>query len=136
MLLMILIDVAISLVAVVVYGALHYWRAGTNAMRARLEAERSIIGATRYEPRAVDGLPVPAQRYFRAVLIATVYAGSRDRIINGQLVATPWQGRFWSYDTRHGMRVPSHAEVAWLLPQGSAPSWRGRITDIAYEFAR
>jgi len=37
---------------------------------------------------------------------------------------------------RDGMRVPMQGEVAWLLPEGPAPYWRGRITDIIYERAR
>ena len=34
------------------------------------------------------------------------------------------------------MQVPVDGEVAWLLPQGPKPYWRGRITDIAFQFAR
>lgn len=37
---------------------------------------------------------------------------------------------------RSGMQVPLDGEVAWLLPQGERPYWRGRITKIEYEFAR
>ena len=59
---------------------------------------------------------------------------SRGRTVNGQVVPTPWQGRFWNYQTRGGMNVPLDGEVAWLLPAGEKPYWRGRISDIAYEF--
>lgn len=68
--------------------------------------------------------------------IETVHAESRGRTVNGRVVPTPWQGRFWNYQERDGMRVPLDGEVAWLLPDGEKPYWRGRITDIAYEFAR
>lgn len=34
------------------------------------------------------------------------------------------------------MRVPMEAEVAWLLPEGPLPYWRGRITKLSYEFAQ
>ena len=34
------------------------------------------------------------------------------------------------------MCIPLHGEVAWLLPDGLLPYWRGRITDISYEFAQ
>jgi hypothetical protein len=34
------------------------------------------------------------------------------------------------------MLVPIEAEVAWLLPEGARPYWRGRIVDIGYDFAR
>jgi hypothetical protein len=68
-------------------------------------------------------------------LISSVRAAARSRMVNGTLVATPWQGRFWSYAVRDGMRIPLEGEVAWELPEGVWPYWRGRITQIAYEFA-
>ena len=67
--------------------------------------------------------------------IETVRADSRGRTVDGRVVPTPWQGRFWNYQSRGGIRVPLDGEVAWLLPEGEKPYWRGRITDIAYEFA-
>lgn len=69
-------------------------------------------------------------------LINAVRAAARYRTVKGALVATPWQGRFWAYEGRDGMRIPLEGEVAWELPEGPWPYWRGRITSIAYEFAR
>ena len=69
-------------------------------------------------------------------LIGSVRATARYRTVNGALVATPWHGRFWAYGLRDGMRIPLEGEVAWHLPEGPWPYWRGRITSIAYEFAR
>ena len=34
-------------------------------------------------------------------------------MVNGALVATPWQGRFWSYTVRDGIGIPLEGEVAW-----------------------
>ena len=68
-------------------------------------------------------------------LIDTAYAESRARMVAGNTVPTPWQGRFWGYEKRESMSVPLEGEVAWLLPAGEKPYWRGRITDLAYEFA-
>ena len=34
------------------------------------------------------------------------------------------------------MLVPLNGEVAWLLPEGEKPYWRGRITEISHEFER
>jgi len=34
------------------------------------------------------------------------------------------------------MHVPLDGEVAWLLPKGAKPYWRGRITKLSYEFAQ
>ncbi|MFZ0257155.1 MAG: DUF6544 family protein, partial [Gammaproteobacteria bacterium] len=47
---------------------------------------------------------------------------------------TPWYGRFWNYDERGGMRIPLDGEVAWLLSEGPKPYWRGRITQLVYEY--
>ena len=69
-------------------------------------------------------------------LIETVRAEARGRTVGGEVVPTPWQGRFWNYEERGGMLVPLDGEVAWLLPEGAKPYWRGHITGISYEFAR
>jgi hypothetical protein len=69
-------------------------------------------------------------------LIGSVRAAARYRTVKGALVATPWQGRFWAYELRDGIRIPLEGEVAWLPPAGPWPYWRGRITRIDYEFAR
>jgi hypothetical protein len=68
-------------------------------------------------------------------LVRSVRAAARSRMVNGVLVATPWQGRFWSYAVRDGIRIPLEGEVAWELPEGLWPYWRGCIRQIAYEFA-
>jgi hypothetical protein len=31
------------------------------------------------------------------------------------------------------MLVPLDGEVAWLLPEGAKPYWRGHITEIDYD---
>jgi hypothetical protein len=69
-------------------------------------------------------------------LIETVSAPARGRTVGDEVVPTPWQGRFWNYDERGGMRVPLDGEVAWLLPEGAKPYWRGHTEDIAHELAR
>lgn len=69
-------------------------------------------------------------------LLSGVRAAARHRTVNGVLVATPWQGRFWGHELRGGMRIPLEGEVAWELPEGLWPYWRGRATEITYEFAR
>lgn len=68
-------------------------------------------------------------------LIETVCAESRGRTVGNRVMPTPWQGRFWSYATRDGMLIPLDGEVAWLLPEGRHPYWRGHINEISYEFA-
>jgi hypothetical protein len=56
-------------------------------------------------------------------------------MLSGKSVLTPWQGRFWNYGERSGMRVPLDGEVAWVLPEGAKPYWRGHITESTYELA-
>jgi hypothetical protein len=69
-------------------------------------------------------------------LIETVRAEARGRTVGGTTVQTPWEGRFWNYVERGGMRVPLEGEVAWLLPAGPKPYWRGRVQEIEFELAR
>jgi hypothetical protein len=68
-------------------------------------------------------------------LIDTVRAEARGRLVDGKTVNAPWQGRYWGYAVREGMRVPQEGEVAWLLPEGEKPYWRGRTASLSYEFA-
>jgi len=44
----------------------------------------------------------------------------------------PWRGTFRTYEPRGGRLVPVEAEVAWDLPEGEVPYWRGRIETIDY----
>ena len=69
-------------------------------------------------------------------LITTVAAPARGRTVGGEIVPTPWEGRFWNYADRGGMRVPLDGEVAWLLPDGARPYWRGHTEQIDHEPAR
>jgi hypothetical protein len=69
-------------------------------------------------------------------LIETVRAEARARTVGGKVVPTPWQGRFWNHEERGDMRVPLDGEVAWILPEGAKPYWRGHTTEIVHEFAQ
>jgi hypothetical protein len=69
-------------------------------------------------------------------LIGSVRAEARGRAVNGAVVPTPWEGHVKGYESRDGMRVPMEAEVAWSLPEGPMPYWRGRITKLSYELAQ
>jgi hypothetical protein len=69
-------------------------------------------------------------------LIKMVRAEARGRTVGGEIVPTPWFGRFWNYEERNGMLVALNGEVAWQLPEGEKPYWRGHITDLDYELAQ
>jgi len=68
-------------------------------------------------------------------LIESSYAAARPRVVGGAVVRAPWTGRGWAYEARDGMRIPIEGEVAWVLPEGVYPYWRGQITTIEYEYA-
>jgi hypothetical protein len=67
--------------------------------------------------------------------VQTVRAEARGRTVGGQVVMTPWEGRWSDVQQRDGMRVPMSGEVAWLTPQGRKPYWRGTVTALRYEFS-
>ena len=75
-------------------------------------------------------------RFNEEGLIRSVRAEARGRIVAGEMVPTPWEGRWWNYQLRNGMRIPIEGEVAWMLSKGPKPYWRGRIERIHYEFAQ
>ncbi|PSB39833.1 hypothetical protein C7B69_01190 [filamentous cyanobacterium Phorm 46] len=64
--------------------------------------------------------------------IATCRAEARYR---DQLTAMPWSGRFWEYSVRNGMLIPLEGEVGWEYPEGIRLYFKGKITEINYEFA-
>ncbi len=97
----------------------------------REDGERSAC-ASLSDGRTTVSLQV---RFDDEGLIGSVWAAARFRETGGTLVPTPWHGRFWSYEWRDGMRIPTEGEVAWELPTGPLPYWRGRMTNIAYDFA-
>jgi hypothetical protein len=67
--------------------------------------------------------------------LAGVRADARGYAEGSRIIPMPWEGRFWDHAQRDGMVVPLQGEVAWLLPGGRKPYWRGRLTAIAYEYA-
>lgn len=52
-----------------------------------------------------------------------------------KLSAMPWGGRFWEYSVRDGMLIPIEGEVGWEYPEGTRLYFKGRTTEINYEFA-
>jgi len=86
---------------------------------------------------AINDGEVSAELLFRfnaEDLIQAVETEARGRMVNRQMVPSPWAGRFWNYERRAGMLVPLQGEVAWLFPDGPRPYWRGRMTEIEYRF--
>ena len=69
-------------------------------------------------------------------LIGMVRAEARWGLVSGVATQMPWEARLSNYQLRDGMRVPIGGEVAWMLPEGPKPYWRGRIITLSYEFAQ
>lgn len=67
-------------------------------------------------------------------LVTGVRSDHRGRMVGGQVIPTPWEGRFRDYATHGGMRIPTQGEVAWRVDGRDLPYWRGRTVDIAYGF--
>ena len=68
-------------------------------------------------------------------LIEFARAESRGRLVDGVPSGAPWQGRFWNYAIRDGIKVPLEGEVAWVMPDGLKPYYRGKLTSLSFEFA-
>jgi hypothetical protein len=66
-------------------------------------------------------------------LVERIYTPARGRDVEGRSVPTPWEGRWFEYADRGGVRVPTRGEVAWILAEGRTPYWRGEIARVAYE---
>lgn len=66
-------------------------------------------------------------------LLRSVRSEARGRSVGGQIVPTPWEGLWSDYRKVDGRLVPMAGEVAWLLPAGRKPYWRGAVTELRLE---
>lgn len=60
-------------------------------------------------------------------------AGLRYRDVDGAAILTPWEGVHRDYQSIDGIMIPTSGEVAWGLPDGRVPYWRGRLADVRFE---
>jgi hypothetical protein len=63
--------------------------------------------------------------------IETMRAEARYR---DKLTAMPWSGRFWNYSVCNEMLIPLEGEVGWEYPDGIRLYYKGKVTEINYEF--
>lgn len=68
-------------------------------------------------------------------LVESVFTLARMRDVKGHGVPTAWQGRWSDYESCDGVLVPRRGEVEWLLPEGPQVYWRGRMDDVAFDYA-
>lgn len=66
-------------------------------------------------------------------LVESVFAESRARTVGKSFALTPWQGKFWDYQSVNGILVPHQAEVAWIIDNQDSPYWRGTIQTITHQ---
>jgi len=64
--------------------------------------------------------------------VVQIFSESRGRDLDGTVVPTPWTGRFWNYQIRDGLWIPTEGEVEWNLPEGDLVYWRGVIETATY----
>jgi hypothetical protein len=82
----------------------------------------------------VDGQRVVALLHFDAAGdIVAASAPARPRGVGRQSVDTPLRGVYGEYQEFAGVRVPTTAEVSWLLPDGPFTYFRCRITGWSVE---
>lgn len=65
--LIVIVGLATVFAVASLYGA-NRWQPDTGKLHAKLEAAQLPIAPKSYDPHELNGLPAPAQRYFRAVL--------------------------------------------------------------------
>ncbi|NUN66803.1 hypothetical protein HCU40_19070 (plasmid) [Pseudanabaena biceps] len=69
-------------------------------------------------------------------LITSMRAEARcHRVVGDKLMFMPWVGNFREYAARDGMQIPLEGEVGWEHPEGLRLYFKGKITEINYEFA-
>ena len=57
-------------------------------------------------------------------------SAERPRAEGRKIVRRPWAGAFGDYAVVGGVRIPTHGEVRWDLPNGPFTYWRGTITSL------
>ena len=65
--------------------------------------------------------------------IVGVSADARPRLEGKRTIERPFRGSFGEYRELGRLRVPTAAEVAWELPDGPFPYFRGRVTSLELE---
>jgi len=58
----------------------------------------------------------------------------RYRDVKGTPVLTPWVGHHRDYERIAEMMIPTSGDVAWILPDGPQPYWRGRLVSATFDW--
>ncbi|MDQ2778610.1 MAG: hypothetical protein M3Y32_03525 [Pseudomonadota bacterium] len=73
-------------------------------------------------------------RFDEAGLIASVHADARCAGVGKGSVMLPWDCSVSDYQLRHGMKVPTRGEAAWVRPEGRKLYFVGHLKSLVYEF--
>jgi hypothetical protein len=81
---------------------------------------------------ASDGAgPARVRFTFEGGDIVRAEADDPPRTVGRRRVPTRWQGRFSGHRELGGCRIPTRAEVSWMLDDGPFACWRGEVTAYA-----
>lgn len=58
----------------------------------------------------------------------------RYRDVKGTPILTPWVGHHRNYTRVSGMMIPTSGDVAWILPSGPQPYWRGSLISATFDW--
>ena len=105
------------------------WTGATQAILARLEAKRLPASPARYDPREIEGLPAPVQRYFSTVLTpgqSIVTAATLEHTGHFNLSPT---GEQWKPFTSRQRVVVQRPGFLWDARIAMAPGVSVRVHD-------
>ena len=132
---MVFVVLALVIAAAILYGT-NRWHSDTRALHAVMEAARLPIAPASYDPRELEELPAPVQRYFRTVLkdgqpmIAAVdmeHTGTFNMSENAeqwkpfrstQRVITRRPGFVWDARIRIAPGITAHVHDAYIAGEG------------------
>lgn len=120
-------------------GALYRYLAEAVWVPTALLPSQGVTWTPIDERRALATLAVGATRasvefrFGSDGMVESIHAPDRMRDVNGTGIPTPWEGRWFAYAERGGMRIPIRGEVGWVLPEGLQLYWKGRVSAAAYE---
>jgi hypothetical protein len=80
-------------------------------------------------------VPTTVSLVFRFNAEGTIETMRAEARCRDKLTAMPWSGRFWHYSVCNEMLIPLEGEVGWEYPDGIRLYYKGRVTEINYEFA-
>jgi hypothetical protein len=106
----------IAVVVMMIFGNMH-WQNTTQVLRQRLTSEHGPISPCTYDPKELENLPAPVQRYFKTVLTP-----GQPMIVE---MAAAHTGQFSLTETQPQW-VPFHSQQLSIM-QPIGFDWDGRI---------